>query len=67
MAIDDDDDNDRVHSVDSTMELDLPGEEKKKRWEAKAVAKSAGCSDSGSGWKEVEAVEREEEVEYSKV
>ncbi|CAA3028421.1 Hypothetical predicted protein [Olea europaea subsp. europaea] len=27
--------------VDSTIELDRPGEEKKKRWEEKAVAKSA--------------------------
>ncbi|KAL0419886.1 UNVERIFIED_CONTAM: hypothetical protein Sradi_1402100 [Sesamum radiatum] len=27
-------------AAESTMELERPGEEKKKRWEAKAVAKS---------------------------
>ncbi|CAI9781174.1 unnamed protein product [Fraxinus pennsylvanica] len=27
--------------IESTIELERPGEEKKKRWEAKAVAKSA--------------------------
>lgn len=32
--------------ADSMMELERPGEVKKKRWEAKAVARSAG---SGSG------------------
>ena len=32
--------------ADSTMEVERPGEVKKKRWEAKAVARSAG---SGSG------------------
>ena len=36
----------------STRELERPGEEKKKRWEAKAVAKSAG-----SGSKKVELKE----------
>ena len=35
--------------VDSMMELELPGEVKKKRCEAKTVAKSGSESDSGSG------------------
>ena len=39
-------------TVDSMMELERPGVEKKKRWEAKTVAKSAGmaaaAAESGS-------------------
>lgn len=35
--------------VDSTMELEGPGEEKKKRWEAKADAKSSALVAAGSG------------------
>lgn len=34
--------------VDSMMELELPGEEKKKRWEVKAVMKSTATQASGS-------------------
>lgn len=43
--------------VDSMMELERPGVEKKKRWEANAVAKSAAAG----GVSEIEEeVEREE-------
>ena len=40
--------------VGSMMELELPGELKKKRCEAKTVAKSGSESDSGSGSEESE-------------
>ena len=58
--------------VDSMMELELPGEVKKKRCEAKTVAKSGSESESDSGWG-LGSEEREEEwvkdlvVEWSKV
>lgn len=41
-------------SGDSTMELERPGEEKKKRWEAKTVAKSGGESVAASESEEEE-------------
>lgn len=55
-------------SVDSTMELERPGEEKKKRWEANTVAKSGGDSASESESEDrksasVEGVIRDLEVE----
>lgn len=43
-----------VVSGDSTMEFELPGEEKKNRWEAKTAAKSGGDS-----WSESEEEEEE--------
>lgn len=42
---------------DSNMELERPGEEKKKRWEAKTVAKSGG--DSSASDEMSEALEKE--------
>lgn len=50
MAINDDEEKDveEEGGVDSTMELERPGEEKKKRLEAKAVAKSAGLGSGSS-------------------
>lgn len=35
-------------SGDSTMELEVPGEEKKKRWEAKTEAKSGSVEEERS-------------------
>lgn len=46
----------------STMELERPGEEKKKRWEAKAEAKSSGVAVvAGWGSLEEEVAERDED------
>lgn len=52
-------------TVDSMMELELPGKVKKKRCEAKTVAKSGSESDSGkgSGSKEREECVKDLEVE----
>ena len=55
-------------SGDSMMELERPGEEKKKRWEANMVAKSGGDSASESESEDrklvsIEAVKRDLEVE----
>lgn len=47
-----------MEGVDSTMELERPGEEKKKRWEANMVAKSGSVEEEeedGAGDLEAES------------